>query len=232
MSNSLQISDATFTHYRVQALPPSLANCLGYYLLGGSFASSAKNRLINPSSPTATENGAPVYNSNYIDISPTTKGLKTGISISRPVTYVMVVKTSASGAPGMGTWKSGTGTDELFLMDGGIVQLAITGNFRSTITPAPVPAVGSFVMIAGTFDGTTARTAYGAGGAITSASSGYVGTPVSREILIGNNGYPVSAISTGVAAALIFNAALSDAQLLEVYTFLDHNLADLGIDLY
>lgn len=231
MPVSIQLADAAFTKYTRQALPPYVANCLGYWLFGDTEAKSLKNRLVNPAAPLCTKVGTVTVASNYISVTnPNANGYRSGIT--RVGALTMVVVCDAAQRLGIGHQNYSSYDEVGMTWNTTSVSLTIDSFGAVKATLAPSPALGSgWVMLAATYADPVPSVHYGRSGVITSAvGANYSQSALSTEFRIGATG--VSSSTSNMAACLYFDRALSAAELLEVYTWLkDDAMAARGITL-
>lgn len=241
MSFSIKIAGANFSNVVDKAVP-YLSLSQGFWLFGGNQAASVKNLAPNASVANATivGAGAPVYGVGYMDMSregTTQSALDSGITLSvgHPFTYLVVASVLAGAgydAQAMaGTWHDGiTGADIVQGSSSGQINAAFSGGSVLT-TPSSSVTAGQIAFAAST-SSDSGRAVYLHDGTALLATTGAAISPPDRTTFrVGPFGAR-SANSTAKSrycASMLFNVALTSAQLLELHDYFKFKLTKRGV---
>lgn len=222
MTFSVKIAGATFTKYAAQVIP-HYALLKMFLLLGTSDALSKRNYV--GSKADATVMGTPSYATGYATLSTGANGFEAPMSAGKtPFTHMAVVELLSTTSGGYcGQWQ-GANTANLLYRNADNLNLAVESNPRAVVALS----AANFNFIAGSHDGATANVYVGSGGTLTKVSAAYAGTTdKSSKFRIGNNGYGSGTFKA--AAVMTAEAVLSDAEILDEYTYLRQLLATRGV---
>lgn len=228
MSIAITVAGASFIHNIGRAYPPYFANLKGFFTLGGTAGESAVNRA--PGGGTAaTPVGTVVYQPGYVEVGKA-DGFNTGLLVPPEHTQVVVFRPAATSSLfGMcGAWLTGTYTDSLFLSGatGGnaVHQAAYNASVRATANETGLRT--GFMM------GAMTRNASGgllvisnANGEVLDTPYTYSGATPQNAWLIGASNFGTSTSTAGIAAAALYDRALSASELADVYTGMKEMLA-------
>lgn len=217
MTFAIKIAGATFTKSINILAPEEIALAKAFYLLGGSAADSVKN-LAGDKAP-ATIVGAPSYYEGYAALS-NVNGLSSAKVGNSPFTHIAVVTRGTGNVSYCGHWAAGVGQDLLGVQTN--LSVAVDGSWRANLSTAP--GASGFHFVAGSHNGTQAKVHLGGAGSLTTVSSSYAGGELrTAEFRVGGSGF--DAATWNCAAAMTFDTALTDAQVLAFYAYLKKLLA-------
>jgi len=221
MAVSIKVADASFSKV-VSKIPPLFSDCVALLLFGGSEALSKKNLKTGLD---ATLVGVPTYGDNFASVGGTT-GFDTGVvNTSNAWTHCVVTTVGTGNGQYMGNWNSGD-TDNCVGRFNALVYPFVNGSTRGAGTPY-ANATG-FNFLAASHDGTTAKVHAASAGVITSGSAAFGAATVTAALRVGGL-IGSGTTANSVAAAMSFNKALTDAEVLEVHDYLKFLCAQRGI---
>jgi len=231
MGISVQIKGASFTNFIDQQLPyAELAK--GFWLFGGNGASTANNLAPNADVPTATIVGAPVYGAGYAELT-ADDYLDTGVVIDTSAAFTMISVASIATnirQPLCGNWHSGINDTMLDRSpdlrfatrgSGSGVAPIVNADYNKSMFHAGVKGAGVSTMYLKTAAGMQVST--GTPGFNVVAPNNYRIGPT------GGLGLQTSADVQRHSANLLFDVALTEQQIEEIYAYLAYQLPKRGV---
>lgn len=221
MTVSIIVPNASFTKFTRRVGFPYMEDTTGFFLYGNSEAESLVNRSSNASGIASSING-PTYSTGYAVIS-ISKGFNTGHKNNSPYTHIAVIDfagnpVNSSGGV-IGHYNNGGGATDLIYLNGSGQVTNLCRDSNTAAVPQTPPASG-FYMLGGSFDQATAKSFFHDGTTLRTASAAKVDTTQpTNNMRVGASGLGSTA-GFKVAASVAFNRVLTDAQILEVRTYL------------
>lgn len=221
MPISIRVADANFTN-RVSMVPPKWNDCAALFLFGGTEALSKRNLKTGADS---TLIGNPTYAENYAGVGGD-KGFQADITnTSNNWTHCVVTTVGVGNGIYMGNWLVGD-TDNAVGRFNTLIYPYLNGSTRGTGT-SYATATG-FNFLATSHNGSFSKVYAANAGAISTVSAAYGPVTITAPLRIGG-AIGTSATTNNVAAAMSFNAVLTDAEVLSVHNYLKFMCGQRGI---
>lgn len=236
MPNSIQISGATFSNVLTSLTLPDRSALLGEYLLGGTQASSIKNRA-NPAKPL-TVVGAPTYTARGAVTTNASNGFMTGISGGADITLLAIRK-----VPSSANFTVAVGDDTDSNKIYGLAQYqgfnyvydsvgVTTGLNNGAKVAAPAAGTSYFMQAAVSKSGGLSRIYQYASGVQSHVDAVTAFTRTPAEIRIGGGPRSDAGVTCEIGYVAIFDRALAAAEIDAAYASLAAYYASLGVTLW
>ena len=220
MTHSIKIADAAFTKTIGTAIPyVDLAEMI--LLLGGDETLSTKN-YAGTKTP-ALKIGTPVYAQNYVTLSQTDGFESADAAIGGNFTFIGVVAHHSGVGAYFGRWISGSTTASLVYRSVNTLSVAVNNSKRVELGTSG----NDFKFVAGSYDGSAAKVYVGNAGSLGMMSGAYAVPAGSQKFRVGASLFNSSTFKA--AAVGVFNSALSDAQVTDLYLAFKKSLLSRGI---
>lgn len=230
MTLSLKIPGASFTKFFDYAHIPYVENAQALFFLGTDAASSCANQIEGSAYPTASVIGTPVYGAGFATISGA-NGFDADFTGGNAPLTMICTHGSTTSTCGLVGFADGTTNKSLIYTVGANAMYANQdATVRLNGSAFTLPA-GKHALSAYTFDGSNGYLRRAISRVMTTISGAYSSTGAAvKPFRVGASG--VGPANTGpISSAAVFNRALTEAEILNVYDYLSLRLAARGITL-